>query len=94
MTGTTMHPTAANIALQAAQMARREHPATQDPRVDRIAAREHFLWKFAKDQPTEAAEVVRELHANPEAYVEHAGVSPERIHSYGTIIQNALALPA
>ena len=80
------------IAKTAGMIARREHPLSTDPRVDRIAARENYLADLARNDPEKTRDVAEAFRASPERYAEIAGVSPEKLGSYASIIEKRLAL--
>lgn len=83
---------AREVALIAGQIARREHPSSVDPRVDRILARETFLESFAREKPEQAAQVVGEWRANVDSYSEISGSPPDWIRAYASIVESRLEL--
>ena len=82
--------TAADIAGALGQMARREHPATVDPRVDRILAAETYLQNIAANDSEHAAQIAADFRATPEKFAEVAGVPPEIVGRYASIIERRL----
>ena len=83
---------AAEVAVKAAKIARREDPLSLDPRVDRIGAREQYLRDLVTADPATALQIAEEFRRNPDAFAEQAQVSPEKIGSYAAIIEQQLKL--
>lgn len=81
-----------DVALEAAQISRREHPATIDPRVDRTYAQENYLQDLARLHPNQAKDIAGKMREDPVSHSEHAGVSPEMIGRYASIIERRLKL--
>ncbi|MFM2006838.1 MAG: Bordetella phage vB BbrM, partial [Pseudomonadota bacterium] len=83
---------AAEVAKTAGMIARREHPISANPRVDRILARETYLENLVSTDPESARAVAKAFRENPEKYAEIAEVSPEKLGSYASVIERRLAL--
>ncbi|MEY3774965.1 MAG: hypothetical protein RLZZ129_1745, partial [Verrucomicrobiota bacterium] len=90
--GTAQELSPASVALQAAQIRRREAPGTADPRIDTVAAQEAYLQGIARENPEQARALAAAFRANPEQFGEAAGVSPEMVGRYASIIERRLAL--
>lgn len=90
--GTAQELSPASVALQAAQIRRREAPGTADPRIDTVAAQETYLQGIARENPEQARAIAAAFRANPEQFGEAAGVSPEMVGRYASIIERRLAL--
>lgn len=81
---------AGEVARTAGQIARREHPSSVDPRVDRILARESYLEEFATAKPTLALQVANEWRSHPDQYSEISGSPADWIRAYASIVESQL----
>ncbi len=79
-----------SVAITSARIARREDSRSSDPRTDRILAQENYLRDLALNQPEEARRVAREMRGNSGAMSDAAGVSPDMIGRYASIIERSL----
>ncbi|WNV05921.1 zincin-like metallopeptidase domain-containing protein [Candidatus Methylospira mobilis] len=80
------------VALETAQVYRREHPSTLDPTVDSVLAQVDYLQQFVEQQPSQAFAVVQFWNETPRAFAAVADMSTEMIERYSVIVTTSIKM--